>query len=84
MASATYENEPAVRAVRAAIWAERARRSPAPERGPIRRYPRGEVQPRGRVRSAGGIWRGVGASAAIAGGYVALMAGLRWVLAAAG
>ena len=84
MASATYENEPAVRAVRAAIWAERARRTQVPARRPSRRYPRGEAQPRGRVRSARGIWRGVGASAAIAGGYVALMSALRWVLAVAG
>jgi hypothetical protein len=53
-------------------------------RGPNRHHPRGEAQPLGWVRSARGIWRGVGASAAIAGGYVALMSALRWVLAAVG
>lgn len=84
MASATFENDPAVRAVRAAIWAERVRRHPAPARESSRREWRGEVRPRKQTRGGRGIWRGVAASAAIAGGYVAVMAGLRWALAAAG
>jgi hypothetical protein len=84
MASATFENTPTVRAVRAAIWAERARRHSAPAREQSERDWRREARPRGRARRALGIWRGVGASAAIAGGYVAVIAGLRWALTAAG
>ena len=84
MASATFENGPAVRALWAAIWAERARRHPAPARQRSRRDWASEVRPRGRARQARRVWRGAGASAVIAGGYVAVMAGLRWALGAAG
>lgn len=82
MASATFENGPAVRAARAAIWSERARRRSAQARRSRRRDRREGVRPSGRAQSGGALWRGVGASAAIAGGYVAAIAGLRWVLAA--
>jgi hypothetical protein len=74
MASAVFERESAPRAVRAAIRARRAKRQLAT--GPC-----GE---RNWDRSARGVWRGVGASAAIGGGYVALVTGLRWILVAVG
>ena len=63
MASATYES---VRAVRAAIAAERGRGGPG-------------VAAEGRRRP---FLRGVAASALITAGYVALMTGARWLLGA--
>jgi hypothetical protein len=82
MASATFENGQAVRAVGAAIRTGRAEtraavRSAEPERvqqasGAARRR-----APRIRVPA---IWRGIGASVTIASGYVAFVAAIRWLL----
>jgi hypothetical protein len=84
MASATYENGPAVRAVRAANWAERQRRQGAPAREPGRGVSRGGTHPSQRTRRATGLWHGLGASAVITAGYVAVVSAVRWMLAAVG
>ena len=83
MASAVFEGESAARVVRAAIHARRATRRQrfAREFG---QGPRRSRASREWVVHKQGIWRGVCASAAIAGGYVAAVAGLRWLLVAAG
>jgi hypothetical protein len=69
MASASYESDPLARMPRTASGAKAGRTDHPFWRG------------RERQRE---IWRGVWASAAIAGAYVVLVAGLRWMLTPAG
>jgi hypothetical protein len=66
MASATFQQ---VRAVRSAIAAERRRKS-------------GSASPsKARGALSGGMLRGAAATGLIATGYVACIAGIRWLLA---
>lgn len=80
MASATFENLQAVRTVRATIRAGRAGTSAA-----VRSGDSGCAQAGGAARRCARpmrvppIWQGVGASVAIASGYVAFVAGFRWL-----
>jgi hypothetical protein len=80
MASATFENLQALRTARAASRAGRAGTSAALRN---RESGRAEVggSPRRRAESirVPAIWRGVGASVAVASGYVAFVAGIRWL-----
>jgi len=80
MASATFENLQAVRTARAASRAGRAGTS-----APLRSRESGRAEVGGAARRPTesirmpAIWRGVGASVAVASGYVALVAGMRWL-----
>jgi hypothetical protein len=81
MATATYDGaKESLKTVRAAIGA--ARRRTTPELALVRSEPGRAARPGAASRSPG-ILRGVGASVAIATGYVALVAALRWVLSLA-
>ena len=81
MASATFENGQALRTVRAAIRAERVRTGGAARSGePQRVQTGGAVRRSAEPARAPAIWRGVGASFAIASGYVALVTAIRWLL----
>lgn len=82
MASASYDGvncANSVKVVRAAICAERRR---AGKPGPRRDGLPENARPARASRSAA-ITRGVGASVAIASGYVALVTWLRWLLSLA-
>ena len=69
----------AARTMRAEVQAERASADASPaSRSRKRLGPKSDGPER-----ASALWRGVRTGLAIAGGYVALMAGLRWVLLAA-
>jgi|GEM_PF-2764559 len=74
MASAVYENERATQTVRLASVAPRRRRFRRLDDASAPRCRAPRAAPRSRAR---GLWRGVGASVAIAGGYVSLMSALR-------
>ena len=81
MASATFENGQAVRAASAAIRAGRARAHGAERSGGPRCAQAGGALRRNAEQRfrAPVIWRGVGASVAIASGYVALVTAIRWL-----
>jgi hypothetical protein len=78
MASATFENGQALRTVRAAIRAERLRAGGAGRSG-ARVQADGGVRRSAEPARTSAIWRGVGASLAIASGYVALVTAIRWL-----
>lgn len=78
MASATYESVRAIRAVRAAIAAER--RGSSPRWSGHRPAAAGGHSAGAERRGGRPLLRGLAASVLIASGYVALMAGARWVL----
>jgi hypothetical protein len=81
MASATFENGQALRTVRAAIRAERLRAGEgARSAEPQRAQTGGATRRSAESTRAPAIWRGVGASLAIASGYVALVTAIRWLL----
>jgi len=81
MASATFENSHAVETVRAAIHA-----GSVGTRAAVRRGESGSAQTGGATRRCAppirvpALWRGVGASVAIASSYVAFVAAIRWLL----
>jgi hypothetical protein len=70
MASATFENLQAVRTARAASRTGRTGTSLAP---------RNRESGRRESMRVPAIWRGVGASVAVASGYVAFVAGICWL-----
>lgn len=81
MASATFENDQALRTVRAAIRARRAGARAGERNGELQREQAGGAAPRCSLPiHVPALWRGVGASVAIASGYVAFVAAVRWLL----
>jgi hypothetical protein len=79
MASAVYDGGHALQAVRAAIRTQRRRRA-LPARDSRRLGTPRRAVPRAQGSRARGLLRGVGASVAIACGYVSLMSALRALL----
>jgi hypothetical protein len=79
MASAIYGDASAVQSVRAAIRAQRRVRA-APARDSRQLGTTRCALPSRPGSRARGLWRGVGASVAIACGYVSLMSALRALL----